>query len=318
MSSSPPKKTTWSWRSRAVRGLLWQALALAAVLLLLGWLAVNTAHNLQARGIQSGFDFLLQPAGFDIGETVLPYDADRPYWQAFAAGVLNTLRVALLGCVLVTLLGTAVGAGRLSRHPLLRGLCTAYVELFRNIPLLLQLLMWYLLLAQALPAIGEARTLGPLALDKSGLAWVLNDDGDTLFTATPEFLALLLGLTLYTAAFVAEVVRAGISAVPGSQAEAAAALGLRRWQALRRVLLPQALRVIIPPLTNQYLNLTKNSSLAVAIGYPDVVSIANTALNQTGRALECIAIIMAVYLLSSLATALLMNWYNARAAIVER
>jgi len=307
----------WSWRSRALRGLLWQALAVAALALLVGWLATNTVHNMQARGIQSGFDFLLQPAGFDIGETVLPYDADRPYWQAFGAGVLNTLRVALLGCVLVTLLGTAIGFGRRARNALLRGLCAAYVELFRNIPVLLQLLMWYLLLAQALPAMDSARTLGPLTLDKSGFAW-WTGAGETLFTLTPEFLAVLLGLTLYTAAFVAEVVRAGVAAVPRGQVEAAAALGLSRAQALRRVVLPQALRVIIPPLSNQYLNLTKNSSLAVAIGYPDVVSIANTAINQTGRAVECIALIMAVYLCTSLATALLMHWLNARAALQER
>lgn len=307
------------WQNRRTRALLWQALVLAAVLALLGWLAWNTAQNMQARGIQGGFDFLAEPAGFDISETVLAYDPDRPYWQAFGAGVLNTLRVALLGCLLVTVLGTAVALGRMARNALLRGLCTAYVELLRNVPLLLQLLMWYLWLAQALPAIGEARTLGPLALDKNGLAWQLDGDGaDTLFTLTPEFLALLLGLTLYTAAFVAEVVRAGLQAVPRGQTEAAAALGLSRMQAWRRVLLPQALRVIVPPLSNQYLNLTKNSSLAVAIGYPDVVSIANTALNQTGRAVECIAIIMAVYLCTSLATALLMGWLNARATIKER
>ena len=307
-----------SWRRRAARGLLWQALAVAALALLLGWLAINTAHNMQARGIQSGFDFLLEPAGFDIGETVFAYDPDRPYWQAFGAGLFNTLRVALLGCALATLLGALVGTGRLARNALLRGLCASYVELFRNIPVLLQLLMWYLLLAQALPAIGAARTLGPLALDKNGLAWLTGGAGETLFTLTPEFLALLLGLTLYTAAFIAEVVRAGLNAVPRGQAEAAAALGLSRRQTLRRVLLPQALRVIIPPLTNQYLNLSKNSSLAVAIGYPDVVSIANTAINQTGRAVECIAVIMAVYLGLSLATALLMNRFNARAAIRER
>ncbi len=305
------------WKSRRARSLLWQLLAVLVVVLLLAWLGWNTAHNLRARGIPSGFDFLLEPAGFDIGETVLAYDPDRPYWQALLAGLLNTLRVALLGCALATLLGAAVGMGRLARHPMLRALCGTYVEVFRNIPLLLQLLMGYLLLAQALPAIGEARTLGPLALDKGGLAWRL-DEVDTLFTLSPEFLALLLGLVLYTAAFVAEVVRAGLQAVPSGQAEAAAALGLSRAQALRRVLLPQALRIIVPPLGNQYLNLTKNSSLAVAIGYPDLVSIANTALNQTGRALECISVIMLLYLALSLATSWLMNRYNARVAIREK
>lgn len=310
----------WSWRRRAVRGLVWQVLAVALIALLVWFLASNTAHNMQLRGIQSGFDFLLQPAGFDIGESLLAFDAGQAYWRAFLVGLTNTLRVAVAGIVLATLLGTLVGVGRLSDNLLLRGLCSAYVELFRNIPVLLQLLMWYLVLAQTLPAIGEAWTAGPLALDKNGLAWLSGpaDAPDVVFALTPEFLAVLLGLTLYTAAFMAEVVRAGITAVPRGQAEAAAALGLSRGQALRRVLLPQALRVIIPPMSNQYLNLTKNSSLAVAIGYPDVVSISNTAINQTGRAVECIAIVMAIYLCTSLLTSLLMNWYNARAALQER
>ncbi len=305
------------WKSRRVRGLLWQVLALGAVLALLGWLAVNTVQNMQARGIPGGFDFLLEPAGFDISETLLSWDPDRPYWLAFGNGVLNTLRVALLGCVLATALGALVGLGRLARHPLLRALCSAYVELFRNVPVLLQLLVLYLLLAQALPAIGEARTLGPLALDKGGLAWRLGEAGDTLFTLSPEFIAVLGGLTLYTAAFIAEVVRAGVQAVPRGQREAAAALALGPVATLRRVVLPQALRVIIPPLANQYLNLTKNSSLAVAIGYPELVSIANTAINQTGRAVECITVIMGVYLLLSLLTAGLMNRLNTRAMLRE-
>jgi general L-amino acid transport system permease protein len=285
---------------------------------LLWWLVANTAHNMQARGIQSGFDFLTQPAGFDIGETVLPFDASEAYWRAFGAGLLNTLRVALPGVLLATLLGTLLGVGRFSRNALARGLCAAYVELFRNIPLLLQLLMWYLLLAQALPPIDSPWVSGPLQLSKNGLAWHVNAAADATLTLSPEYLALLLGLALYTAAFVAEVVRAGIAAVPRGQSEAAATLGLSPRQTQRRVVLPQALRVIIPPLTNQYLNLTKNSSLAVAIGYPDVVSIANTAINQTGRAVECIAIVMAVYLSTSLLTSLAMNRYNARAAIRER
>jgi general L-amino acid transport system permease protein len=305
-------------KSRRVRGLLWQVLAVVVVLALLGWLAINTVQNMQVRGIPGGFDFLAEPAGFDISETLLVWDPDRPYWLAFGHGVLNTLRVALLGCVLATVLGTLVGLGRLARHPLLRALCTAYVELFRNIPVLLQLLVMYLLLAQALPAIGEARTLGPLALDKGGLTWPLGEDGDTLFTLSPEFLAVLAGLTLYTAAFMAEVVRAGVQAVPRGQREAAQALGLGPVATLRRVVLPQALRVIIPPLANQYLNLTKNSSLAVAIGYPELVSIANTAINQTGRAVECITVLMGVYLLLSLLTAWGMNRLNARALLQER
>jgi len=222
--------------------------------------------------------------------------------------------------VLATRRGTVLGVGRFSRNLLVRVVCSAYVEWFRNIPLLLQLLMWYLMLAELLPAVDTPMTLGPVELSKGGLVWISRGahEEEALWALSPEFIALTLGLTLYTAAFIAEVVRAGVGAVPRGQTEAAAALGLSRPQAMRDVMLPQALRIIIPPLTNQYLNLTKNSSLAVAIGYPDVVSIANTALNQTGRAVECIALVMAVYLCTSLLTALLMNAYNQRVALQER
>ena len=326
----------WSWRSQAFRGLVYQVLAVALIGLLVWFLAHNTAHNMKLRGIQSGFDFLLEPAGFDIGESLFTFDAAQPYWRAFLTGLLNTLRVALIGVVLATVLGTLLGIGRFSRNALVRGLCSAYVELFRNVPVLLQLLMWYLLFTEILPASDAAWHIGPLYLSKGGLnfpipVWAAGSGGFHLEfpiqgdyaiehggALTPEFLTVLLGLTIYTAAFIAEVVRAGIQSVSHGQAEAAAALGLSRRQTVRLVTMPQALRVIIPPLTNQYLNLTKNSSLAVAIGYPDVVSIANTALNQTGRAVECISIVMGVYLCTSLATSLLMNWYNARAAIREK
>ena len=298
--------------------------------------------------------------------------------------------VAIVGIILTTILGTLLGVGRFSRNALVRGVCYAYVEFFRNVPVLLQLLMWYLLFTELLPAAQEAWTLGPLFLSKGGLSfpvpiwatghlwalfgvlagialafiyrrwalrhfeatgkirsmfwmplaivvalgvvgWLLGgapaqfnspikgdfsiENGGSL---TPEFLSVLIGLTVYTAAFVAEVVRAGVQSVARGQSEAAAALGLAQGQTMQLVMLPQALRVIIPPMTNQFLNLTKNSSLAVAIGYPDVVSIANTALNQTGRAVECIAIVMLVYLTTSLTTSLLMNWYNTRSAIKER
>ena len=386
----PPKKRSWSWRSQAFRGLLYQVLALGLIAFVIWFLAKNTMHNMQVRGIQSGFDFLAQPAGFDIGEGLYPFDSGEPYWRAFLMGVSNTLRVAIIGIVLTTLLGTALGVGRFSRNALVRGLCSAYVELFRNVPILLQLLTWYLLLTETLPASYEPWQVGPFFLSKGGLnfpipvwasghgvaalgllagcvaAWGYRRWAVRQFEATgrvrsmfwapvavvlagglvgwlvggspvqlnmpikgefaiehggaltPEFLAVLLGLTFYTSAFVAEVVRAGIQSVSGGQGEAAAALGLNRSQQMRLVMLPQALRVIIPPLTSQYLNLTKNSSLAVAIGYPDVVSISNTALNQTGRAVECISIVMLVYLSTSLITSLLMNWYTARAAIKER
>lgn len=387
---APSRKKKFSWRSQAFRGLVYQILVVTALGLAVWFLAHNTAANMRTRGIQSGFDFLTSAAGFDIGESLYPFDSGEAYWAAFLIGLTNTLRVAVLGIILTTVLGTLIGIGHFSRNALVRGICSVYIEVFRNIPILLQLLMWYLLFTELLPASTEPLVLGSFYLSKGGLnfpipiwatghawaawgllvglvlawwqrqrairtfestglpsskfwkplaivvvagamGWLLGGaptDFDTPKQGefaiehggalTPEFLSMLLGLTVYTAAFVAEVVRAGIQSVPRGQAEAAGALGLSPMQEMRLVMLPQALRVIIPPMTNQYLNLTKNSSLAVAIGYPDVVSIANTAINQTGRAVECIAVIMLVYLSTSLATSLLMNWYNARAAIKER
>ena len=389
MSNTPPKKS-WSWRSQAFRGLVYQILAVVLITLCIGYLAHNTQTNMRERGIQSGFDFLNSAAGFDIGESLFAFDSGENYWHAYLIGFTNTLRVAITGLILTTILGTLIGVGRFSRNALVRGLCMCYVELFRNIPVLLQLLMWYLMFTEVLPESANPLVLGPFYLSKGGLnfpipvwatgqyfaaigmvlavvvafvyrrwatkafertgvprsmfwvpvgivigfgvlGWLIGgapsefnmpmqgefaiENGGAL---TPEFLSVLLGLTIYTAAFVAEVVRGGIQSVALGQAEASAALGLSRGQTMRLVTLPQALRVIIPPITNQYLNLTKNSSLAVAIGYPDVVSIANTAINQTGRAVECIAIIMVVYLSTSLLTSMLMNWYNTRSAIKER
>ena len=387
----PPKQRNWSLRSRAVRAVLYQVLALGLIVLAVWFLAHNTLQNMRVRGIQSGFDFLTQPAGFDIGELLLPYESTDPYWKAFLAGLLNTLRVAIIGIVLATVIGTLLGVGRFSHNALVRGLCYAYVEVFRNVPVLLHLLMWYLVLTSSLPGPGEARSVGGLfflsnggvsypvpvwamghALAVAGLligaalarvwagrarrlfeqtgqprpvllptlalmlggavigwaaggaptAWNFPKAGEFAVdggsSLTPEFISVMLGLVLYTASYIAEVVRAGIASVPRGQGEAASALGLFRGQQMRLIVLPQALRVIIPPMTNQFLNLTKNSSLAVAIGYPDVVSISNTAINQTGRAIECISIIMLIYLSTSLGTSALMNWYNKRAAIKER
>lgn len=387
---SPPRKNHWSWRSQAFRGLVYQIIAFGMIALTLWFLASNTMTNMRVRGIQSGFDFLSEPAGFSIGESLFPFDSAESYWRAFLVGLANTLRVAAVGIILATLLGTMVGVGRFSRNALVRGLCSGFVECFRNIPVLLQLLMWYLLLTEMLPSIQNAWKAGPFFLSKGGfnypipiwqagqawavvglfvgiaLAWMYRRWARRQFEATgivksmfwvplvvvlasgllawllagapsaldrpikgefsvenggaltPEFLALLLGLTIYTASYIAEVVRSGIASVARGQTEAAAALGLDQVLEIRLIVLPQALRVIIPPLTNQYLNLTKNSSLAVAIGYPDIVSIANTAMNQTGRAVECIAIVMTVYLTISLLTSLLMNFYNQRVAIKER
>ena len=321
-------------RTRRGRAVAYQALALCAVIAAGWFLWHNTVENLAARQIRSGFGFLAQPSGFDIGETLFAYSSRDTYLRAFAVGVANTLRVALIGVVLATVLGTLIGVGRLSHNALARGLCTAYVEVMRNIPLIIQLFAWYLVITELLPAATEPMRIGAhVFLSKSGLqfpfpewsgGWTLGVPEIGAFditggaAATPEFLSLLIGLTTFTAAYIAEIVRSGVLAVPRGQTEAAAALGLSHALTLRLVLLPQALRVIVPPMTSQYLNLTKNSSLAVAIGYPDVVSIANTTINQNGQALECVLMIMSVYLAINLVTALAMGWYNRRVAIVER
>jgi general L-amino acid transport system permease protein len=306
-----------NWRSQRVRAWCYQVALIGVLIVLVGWLLHNTLGNMRMRGIQSGFDFLLDPAGFDIGESMFTFTSTQTYGAAFLVGLFNTLRVSCIAIVICTLWGTVLGIGRLSGNALARGLCYAYTELFRNIPLLLQLLMWYVVLVELMPD-----TETPLhfrdwvLLSKEGLAlpWLMAEG----LTLTPEFLALTWGLTLYTSAFVAEVIRSGIQSVPLGQVEAALSIGLSPWQRLRLVVLPQALRLIVPPLTNQYLNAIKNSSLAVAIGYPDLVSISNTTLNQTGRAVECIAIVMAVYLTLSLLTASGMNYFNRRAALKER
>lgn len=306
---------------RRRRALFWQALILAALAVAVALLAHRISGELQARGIRSGFVFLFEPAGFAIGESVFAFDSGQPYWLAFLAGLGNTLRVAVAGIVLASGLGLLLGAGRLSGNFLVRGLCRAYVETCRNIPLLLQLLTAYFLLAEYLPPAAEAlQPLPGVFLSKSGLAlpWAGEVPVRAGFgieggiSLTPEFLAVLLALSCYTAAYLAEIVRAGILAVPRGQLAAAAALGLTPRQRFFAVVLPQALRLIVPPATNQYLNLTKNSSLAVVVGYPDLVSVANTSLNQTGQAIECIAILVAVYLALSFAAAALSGWFNAR------
>jgi len=381
-----------SLRDARFRALVVQAAALAAVAALAAWFVANAVANLDERQIASGFGFLSREAGFEIGETTLfGYSAADSYARALAVGLANTFRVALAGVVLATVLGTLIGLARLSSNWLLARLAAAYVEGIRNVPLLVQLFFWYVLITENLPgprgalsplpgvflsnrgialpvlaphpahvwmlaafAIGlvlawrvaawarrrQERTGAPFHSFYAGLALALglplavflawgaplepvlprlagfNFAGG--MTLTPEFAALLAGLVIYTASFIAEIVRAGVLAVHRGQFEAAYALGLSRGLALRLVVLPQALRVIVPPLTSQYLNLTKNSSLAVAIGYPDIVSIANTAINQTGQAIEGIAFIMAVYLTISLSISGFMNWYNRRIALVER
>lgn len=302
-----------------------QALILAAVLALAGLLAVTTAGHLQERGIRSGFDFLLEPAGFALGESLLPFEPGDTTLRAFAAGLLNTLRVAVPAATLALLIGMAAGFGRLADNPLLRGLATAFVTGVRNLPLLLHLLAWYFILTDLLPP-GDA-PLNPLPgvfLSKSGLAlpwWgeagfeVPEPAGFGLeggANLTPEYLALLIGLSIYSAAYIAETLRGAVQALPPGQRLSALALGMSARQAFLLVLLPQAWRAALPPVTSQLLNLLKNASLAVAIGYPDLVSVAGTSLNQTGRALECLSLVVAVYLALSLVAAAISHRLEAR------
>lgn len=384
--TAPIGDAAWRARQRARRrrAVLLQGLLALALLALLGALAHNVALNLEARQIKSGFDFLRDPAGFNIGETLFDYGSRDSYLRAFAIGMANTLRVALAGIALASVLGVAVGLLRLSHHPLLAALAGAYVELFRNIPLLIQLLAIYLLVTELLPeATGALAIEGVALLSKEGLqvavpaegrrallwalaAFALGDalaflaarrwldvgaglvglvagalaaaaawlavgaavgwsrpqlDGFLLSggaALTPEFLALWLGLALFTSASIAELVRAGVLAVPAGQWHAALGLGLTRGQAMATVIFPQALRLTVPPLASQYMNLIKNSSLAVIIGYPDLVSIGNTSINQNGQALEVIAIIMAVYLMLNLVVAVIMSAVNARVTRAPR
>jgi general L-amino acid transport system permease protein len=393
MTDTPitPAKSSFTGNP-AVRSAFYQIL-LAVVLVGLGlWAAHNVSVNLRAAKIETGFGFLWNSANFDITQSLISYNASMSYGRALLVGLLNTLMVSAIGIVLATLLGFVVGIARLSKNVLVSKLAQIYVELLRNIPLLLQLLFWYNAVLKPLPpprqslhvaagALLNNRGLYIPTLDApsgvpallAGLAaavlgWIVlafvnrqrrSTSGRTLpavpigialvvllpvvalalfggpvsvnypelkgfnvnggVTLLPEFVALLLGLVLYTAAFIAEIVRAGIASVSKGQSEAAEALGLRRGLVTRLVVVPQALRLIIPPLTGQYLNLTKNSSLAVAIGYPDLVQIgAGPVLQNTGQALEVISLIMLVYLIISLVTSLGMNLYNRRIALVER
>jgi len=311
---------------------LYQVLLMVAVGLGVWYFITNAVDNLLARRIASGFGFLWREAGFEIGETTLiSFSAADTYFKALAVGLLNTFRVAFLAVIFSTVIGIAIGLARLSPNWLLSKLASGYVELLRNIPLVVQLFFWYAVITDSLPA--PAQAMSPLAgvfLSNRGLAiptitrlLPLQIDYPAMggfnfsggLVLSPEFTALFLGLTLYTAAFIGEIVRAGILAVDRGQYEAAQSLGLSQVQLMRLIVLPQALRLIVPPLTSQYLNCTKNSSLAVAIGFPDLVSVANTMINQTGQAIEGIAVIMAVYLTISLAISAVMNGYNRRIAL---
>ncbi len=379
-------KLSGGWSDPAFRAIVTQAAVLAFVAVVVAFLTVNLIGNLEERSIRTGFGFLWQAASFEIGQSFLPYDARATFGTALLVGLLNTLVVAVLGIVLSTIAGGVVGIASLSRNPLVAPLATAYVELVRNVPLLLQLYLWYAILTQLLPAASGAPELLPgVYLAKSGLHFPILESGGGIVLAglvlgilasfaygrwsrrradltganallwprlvllvalpaaalvlvaattdfnvprptrfgfsgggmvTPELTALLVGLSLYNAAFIAEILRAGILSVGKAQSEAAASLSLSRAQTLRLVIVPQAMKLVVPPLANQYLNLAKNTSLAIAIGYPDLMSIGNTIINQTGQAIEVIAILMGVYLTMSLSISALMNWYNARVALV--
>jgi len=374
------------------RAVFYQFVLLAGLVWLGYAFALNAKANLDAQSITSGFGFLENTAGFAVNQSLIPYNESDTYGRVFLVGLLNTLLVAGIGIVLATIVGFAIGVARLSPNWLLARLAAGYVELIRNLPLLFQILFWYLAVLGTLPPPRQSISLfGEIFLNNRGIivpapvagkgaglvvavfaasvaatialrlwagrlqvrtgrqmpliwsclallivpalialiatGWPIGFEAPELrgfnfvggIRLLPEFVALLVALTTYTAAFIAEIVRAGLLAVPRGQGEAASALGLRRRLTLRLIVLPQALRVIVPPLTNQYLNLTKNSSLAVAVGYPDLFAVfAGTTLHQTGQAIEIIAMTMGVYLAISLITSALMNLYNAHIRIAER
>lgn len=315
-----------------------QALSQIVFILIIGgvayWLTQNMLAALARQGIRLGYGFLTETAGFDIGEMMIEYSRESLFVRALQVGLLNTLLVCFWGIIFSSIIGLVVGVARLSTNFIINRIAWLFIELMRNIPLLVLLVFLHSGIFLQLPRVREAIALpGPVYLSNRGLAipwFTLTPSFSIQFpelqgfnfsgglTLSPEFSALLIGLSIYTGGFIGEVVRAGIQAIPKGQTEAARALGFSWWQTLRLIILPQAMRVIIPPLTSQYLNLTKNSTLAVAIGYPDLLSISNTISNQTGRSIEMISIIMAIYLSISLVTSAILNWYNSKVRLVER
>jgi general L-amino acid transport system permease protein len=389
--SKSSQKQRW-WNNAQYRSLFFQV-ALVAMLVAFFWfIGTNTLANLEKRGISTGFGFLSLKAGFGILQSLVPYDESYSFGRTFLVGLLNTLLVSALGIIFATIIGFTVGVARLSNNWLIAKLAGVYVEMFRNIPLLLQIFFWYFAVLRTLPSPRQSWTAGGVAFlnirgmylprplfgdnfnivgwifvlsivatifiwrwakkrqDETGqqfklgrvafglivglpvlvffalgspLSWDIPKLQGFNFrggmTVIPELTALLVALSVYTATFIAEAVRSGILAVNSGQTEAASALGLRKGKVLKLVVIPQALRVIIPQLTSQYLNLVKNSSLATAIGYPDLVAVfAGTTLNQTGQAIEIIAMTMGVYLVISLTISGIMNWYNKKIMLVER
>ena len=310
------------WRNRRYLPWLVQGAVALLIAVVVAFLLTNLLLNLTARGLLLSWSWLGQPAGFDLAETILPFDASLPYWRAMLAGLVNTLRVVIAGLVGATLLGTLIGTASFSSNGLLRGLARVYVEVIRNIPLLLQLIFWYFVVFLALPNGTDAIQLPGLVLAKSGLflgdPQLVNGVWQAPLRFTVEFGALLTGLVAYSAAFIAEVVRGGIASVPKGQWEAASSLGFAPLLTLRRIVLPQALRVILPGLNSQYISLAKNSSLAVACGFTDLYSVSETTLNQTGRAVEVMLILLGSYLVIDLVISALMNGLNGLVQLKER
>jgi len=390
MTNAPVRATrTPPWRNVRVLRVIAQLVTLAVVLIIGWWLVNNLLTNMRQTRLSFGFEFLDSTAGFEIGESLVPYSATDRYRDAFLVGVANTLLISLIGIILATLLGIVTGVARLSNNWLVSKIAAGYVELMRNTPLLVQLVLIYAVMLQ-LPAISNSITLpGSIFLNQRGLflprpvaepgfgawltaivigvavaiglhvlasrreaagqsagrlrlagyglllvivagAWIatsplgLDVPVQERFnfvgglTISPELTALLFGLVIYTAAFIGEVVRGGIQAVRRGQVEAAQAIGLSDRQTLRLVVFPQALRIIVPPLTSQYLNLAKNSSLAIAVGFADLFSVSRTMANQTGQPVSVIVLVMAAYLVISLLTSLVMNLYNRRVQVLER
>ncbi len=380
------------WRDeRVIKGVA-QVISAVVVIGALAFFVGNVLRAANARGLGLGYGFLRDASGMPLGESVIPYDPSKSYAYAFLVGILNTLKAALLGIVLATILGTVTAVARLSSNWLVSKIASVYIEIIRNVPLLVQLFVWYFAVFQKLPPVRESIQLpGSIYLSQRGLytprpvptstfwTWLLLTaiaivlaivlyttltryrikTGRTTYAElvaaavlaliplagwfllgerpltlelpemgrfnfsgglrlTPEYAAMVTGLVVYTGAFIAEVVRAGILAVDRGQFEAARAMGLTNIQVLRLVVFPQAMRVIIPPLISQYLNLTKNSSLAVGIGYVDLFYVGRTIINQAGRAVPVFVIVMATYLLMSLITSLILNIYNRRIQLVER
>jgi len=386
----PPVKLQDLWHSASFRAIALQGLVIVLVIGAGAFMIDNAMVALAKRGISTGFAFLNKEAGFPVGESLIPFNSEDTYLLAYAAAILNTLKVAAFAVVLATLIGTLIGIARLSDNWIVARLAAAYVELFRNTPQLLQIVFWYTLIT-LLPHPRQAwNPIGDVFLSKRGLAlpwpeahpawwWMFAAVTGALVVAvwlgrraahqrrmgirtrisgpwlaslvvgapivvwliagaptatsvpamstfnirggatlSPEFIALLLGLSLYIAAFIAEIVRAGIQSVPRGQIEAARAIGLSRSHLYRKVILPQALRVMVPPATAQYVSTIKNSSLGVVIGYPELFNVSNTIITISGNTIEAIVIMMAVYLTISFTIAALMNWYNHTIRIRER